>query len=302
VRERAVLLGKKKNLVAVITESEQRLSGRPPGAILLNAGLIHRVGPHRINVQIARRLAASGFHAIRLDLAGIGDSANRTDDLSLQAGVVSDVKAAMDFLGHEYELGQFVLMGICSGANNALQVAQHEARVSGIVCIEPYYFATTAYHIYVYKKRLLNPRSWRRLVATDSDFWRILKRKFRAGNLRTIKNQKNRIPGGQHESFKHRITSEIQSLIGRGVNLHFVYCMDSPSYYNHHLPLRDHEDFLPQYHSSLFENTDHTFTLLSAQQMLVNTIDEWMKTLAKTESLRSESRKARVSRFEVTPL
>jgi hypothetical protein len=48
----------------------------PPAVmfVLLNAGAVHRQGPFRLYVHLARRLAALGFSCVRFDQPGIGDS------------------------------------------------------------------------------------------------------------------------------------------------------------------------------------------------------------------------------------
>lgn len=289
MKERAVLLGKTNSLVGVVTEPERAVPRRnQPAAILLNAGLIHRIGPNRINVQIARRLAASGFPALRLDLAGIGDSENRTDDLSLKDGIVSDAREAMDFMAREEGARQFIVMGICSGANNSLRIAASDARVIGAVPIEPYHFSTPAYHFYYFSRRLLDLRCWRRALTMKSDFWSILRNKIGGGNVPRAKGGSGRARREQGRALKSLILSEVKGLLGRGVNLHFVYCVDSSSYYNHYLPLRDCAASWPQFRASLFTNTDHTFTSLASQQSLVSSIDDWVKTVVEVPSLRPE--------------
>ncbi|TAK87061.1 MAG: hypothetical protein EPO12_01625, partial [Aquabacterium sp.] len=42
--------------------------------ILLPAGLKYHVGPHGLNVQLARSLAAAGHLALRFDPLGVGES------------------------------------------------------------------------------------------------------------------------------------------------------------------------------------------------------------------------------------
>ena len=285
MKERAVLFGRTNSLVGVVTEPERPISGgTQPAAILLNAGLIHRVGPNRINVQIARRLAASGFPVMRLDLAGIGDSENRTDDLSLKDGIVSDAKEAMDFFAREEGARQFIVMGICSGANNSLRIAANDARVIGAVPIEPYHFSTPAYHFYYFSRRLLDLRCWRRALTMKSDFWGILRNKIGGGNAYRANRGSGRAAREQGRALKSQILSEVQGLLSRDINLHFVYCVDSPSYYNHYLPLRKQAVSCPQFRVSLFTNTDHTFTSLASQNSLVNSIDEWVKAAVKPAS------------------
>lgn len=56
-------LGDEGHLVAVATQPAN--AADVPGVILLNAGVLHRVGPHRLHVHLARRLAAAGHPADR---------------------------------------------------------------------------------------------------------------------------------------------------------------------------------------------------------------------------------------------
>jgi alpha/beta superfamily hydrolase len=289
VKEQAVLLGKTKSLVGVVTEPEPTVAPlNKPAIVLLNAGLMHRVGPNRIYVQIARRLAESGYLSLRFDLAGIGDSGNRTDHLSLREGVLSDAKEAMDFLARQKGTGQFILIGICSGADNSLRVALNDVRVIGVVSIEPYYFSTPAYYFYFYRRRLFNRRSWGRLLSLRSDFWHILKKRVR--QTRPLLGRSDR-PGqagsDRSRDSKSRILSEVEQLLSRGVNMHFVYCIHSPSYYNHHLTLRHKTASWKHFHATVFENTDHTFTLLESQRALVDAIDQWVRAVPWCQSMRN---------------
>jgi hypothetical protein len=190
---------------------------------------------------------------------GIGDSGNRTDNLSLKDGVISDVKDAMNFLSVKEGIHEFILMGICSGADNSLRVAQTDARVIGAVPIEAYYFATPGYHWYTYRKRLLNPKSWCRLVTMKADFWRILKKyKIREKNSLPVNGRSEGVGVEGSWSFKNEIVSEIQDLLNRGVSLYFIYCVDSPSYYNHYLQLRHKAASWEKFSVKLFPDTDHT--------------------------------------------
>ena len=119
VHERVLRLGSEGHLVAIATDPPAPLAA--PGVIFLNAGVLHRVGPHRLHVLLARRLAAAGFAAVRMDLSGIGDSSPVPSGMSFRASSVADVRAAMDGLGSDDGTGaRFVLFGLCSGADNAL--------------------------------------------------------------------------------------------------------------------------------------------------------------------------------------
>ena len=92
-----------------------------PIAIILNAGIVHRVGPFRLHVDLARVLANRGFSSLRMDLSGLGDSAIRTDVPEGTDRAMLDVRDAMDALEAELGADRFVPIGLCSGAYNAHQ-------------------------------------------------------------------------------------------------------------------------------------------------------------------------------------
>src|SRR5207302_190015 len=82
VNEQAVFLGQTNTLVGVVTDPGQPHGELPHTAfVFLNAGLVHHVGPNRLYVTAARRLAALGFVGLRFDFSGIGDSPVRADHL-----------------------------------------------------------------------------------------------------------------------------------------------------------------------------------------------------------------------------
>ena len=73
MREAAVSFGPNASLVGIITSPSVPAARRElPGVILLNAGIINRVGPNRIYVKMARRLADMGLPVLRFDFSGRG--------------------------------------------------------------------------------------------------------------------------------------------------------------------------------------------------------------------------------------
>lgn len=91
IREQALLLGPRKSLVGIIAVSPSPLPDAPM-VVILNSGIIHRVGAHRVYVPLSRALAAAGFPVLRFDLSGIGDSENRVDMLSPFEASLADIR------------------------------------------------------------------------------------------------------------------------------------------------------------------------------------------------------------------
>jgi hypothetical protein len=119
--------------------------GVPPAglsAVLLNAGAIRRIGPNRMWVEIARRWAAQGVTALRLDLEGIGDASGdgeRYTDVSelYVPEFVAQVKAALDALEARGAPGRCILLGLCSGAYWAFHTSLDDTRVAATVMLNP---------------------------------------------------------------------------------------------------------------------------------------------------------------------
>jgi pimeloyl-ACP methyl ester carboxylesterase len=92
---------------------------------------------HRSMRQLAIRLAMSGFHTLRFDYYGSGDSAGIESEIS-PAGCQGDVESAMEGLADIAGTTRVTLIGLRAGANIAAQVAARRAAdVEALVLWDP---------------------------------------------------------------------------------------------------------------------------------------------------------------------
>jgi len=115
-----------------------------PGIVLLNSGAVHRVGPNRLWVELARRWAARGATVLRVDLSGLGDSAPRPgagENVVYSPHAARDVAAALAWLREQPGVGRCHLLGLCSGGYHAFEAAVAGQRVASCVVINPLTFA-----------------------------------------------------------------------------------------------------------------------------------------------------------------
>ncbi len=99
--------------------------------VLLNPGLIHRTGPFRLHVLLARRLAAQGFDVFRFDLPRVGDAPGGSH-ASRNASVEDALDVVMGMTGSS----DVVVGGLCSAADLGWQCAVNDTRVTGLLLID----------------------------------------------------------------------------------------------------------------------------------------------------------------------
>ncbi|HSD86117.1 MAG TPA: alpha/beta fold hydrolase, partial [Kofleriaceae bacterium] len=155
-----------------------------PAIIMINAGTVHRIGPHRLYVELARELAELGFHVLRMDLSGIGDSpvASGDENLTYPATGLADCQAAMTALGERVGAQRFIFAGLCSGADITFQLGVKDDRVAGVVmmnpltfCVQDPAFVEGYKGARYYQNTFFNKWSWLRLLRGEVDLVRVAK-------------------------------------------------------------------------------------------------------------------------------
>lgn len=268
-------------LVGIYTPPAAR-SDRP-GLILVNAGMVHRSGPNRVYVSIARQLAAAGYPVLRFDLSAIGDSSPRADALPFEKSAISETSAAMAALAERSGATRFVVCGICSGADVSFLTACDNAAVCGAVlingrglhgvtddtgdAIEANLSAGSSTR-YLLQNSLFNPASWRKLLGGRADYREI----FRLLGAKLLA-QRERAPDcapALRESF--------HALLGRGTEVLVVYSAGDPAVdYMKLMFGREMKKIVAyrNYREIDMPDADHTFTPRRSRDELIAALRAW---------------------------
>jgi pimeloyl-ACP methyl ester carboxylesterase len=174
-----------------------------PVIVLLSPGVKMRVGPGRLYVPLTDMLVQQGYRVFRFDFYGLGDSSGELQETMLadvynhiEVGrYVSDTRSALQWLRQQLGAKKFILGGLCGGATTAVLTAEREPEVDGLlsigmnVCLSSN-VATPAKYLtraqldsrrQGYYRRLLQPKSWLRLLTFQSEYgviWRSMMRAF----------------------------------------------------------------------------------------------------------------------------
>lgn len=163
IHDQAVIFGAGQNLVGIVTQPIDYQPGERPVFVILNSGIVHRVGHHRMYVALARTLARLGHQVLRFDLSGVGDSDVRSDGLTLLDSVLADVREAVDWLASTRQARRFIIIGLCSGADHSLVYGVSDPRVCGLVLLDPSIPPTRGYYLRYACRHLIRPGSWLKL-------------------------------------------------------------------------------------------------------------------------------------------
>jgi hypothetical protein len=279
MREHAVVFGDESPLVGVITEPDAGFQENVPVFLFLNAGLDHRVGPNRLYVTLARRLAEAGVASLRFDFSGIGDSpVSRSLDAQAERGV-SEGKQAMNFLAQSVGAEAFVPLGICSGADVAFALATADHRVAGAVLInsttipsahtkeqsEEAWKRAQAHH---HGSRLGDWKSWTRVLTGRSDL---------PGVLRSTLRLTRRAFRLHAAPLRNVDLGLLPELGGRGVALLAVFSEGDLGLelLVTHVGSFENLASLNRFQLEVFPDTDHLLTPLCDQQRVEALVVDW---------------------------
>jgi len=292
MKEEAIQFGASKTLVGVVTDPADDGSSRP-AVILLNSGIIHRVGPNRLYVTLARRLARAGFVTLRFDLSGIGDSVIRRDNVPFERSSVQETQEAMEYLAATRGVDRFLLAGICTGAVVAYHTARADARVLGAVLINGQgyipeteeaihaYLASRQRRRYYLGRALYNLGSWRKLATGRVGYGDILGALgFRRQGRRSTKDLPNSKAG--------EVAAGLRNLADQGREMLLLYSAGDPGIEELDLILEGKIAELSaretvQYR--IVEKADHMFTALASQEEFLSSTVDWLQEVASKSRL-----------------
>jgi pimeloyl-ACP methyl ester carboxylesterase len=256
-------------LVGILTEPRAEIQ-RPgaPTLIFSNIGLNHRVGPNRLYVELARKLAAAGFRSLRFDLSGFGDSEpRRSGGMYLQRATL-DTREAMDFL-QKRGSSRFVVVGLCSGVDSAHITAMQDSRVVGGIFIEGYAYRNPGFWLRFWTVRNLQPARWRRYVRVRLAR---LSGKLPLPDLDDMPE----VFACDYPSQDH-FAADIAALVRRSVKLMFIYTINTDGAYNYPGQFHDTFGYRDEIDVEFYTRADHVFSTEAHREMLLSRLVQWME-------------------------
>ena len=274
--EGSILLAGDVELHAVHHRPEPQ-ADRRTGVIFVHGWSGNSPGPHRMFVNAARRLAADGFHCLRIDLRGRGDSLGdeKTADLD---GMIDDVLLCVAHLRKSCRA--VYIAGLCSGGNVTLGAASLDKSVDGLVLWSTPLFAPfkkkteelrrTGFFLATYFRKAFRRETWEKLFRGRLNIRLIVGILMGKGRgspaAKTERNPKDSL---------RDIMTDLQGYRGRAL---FIYgsaddeAAGAPDFYRQYCA----ENAIPcSFHT--IAGANHSFYSVAWEREVVNRTAEWLK-------------------------
>lgn len=242
--------------------------------LFLNPGAGRHIGPNRVWVESARRMAHMGVTSLRLDLTGIGEAGGE-QNLGVSGlyneRLVDHVQQTMMELNSRIGAKRFIAIGLCSGAFLAFHAAVSNPNLRSAILFNPRLFfwdpeVDRRRELRRTAEAMRNSSTWMRLLGGQVNAKRI---KDAANQvIRGAKTSKAQIPSAE----LHRALDKVAK---HGTRLTLVFTEGEPL-----LRELEEEGHLPQrgsvrpFHCIRIADAGHTFRPRWAQKAMHELIDK----------------------------
>lgn len=242
--------------------------------ILVSAGLMSKSGPYRLYTQIARDLAGKEIRTLRFDLGGIGNSEQIDPSLPLIERTRVDIHDAIEYVAQTFAPSGIVLAGLCSGAEDSFRYAAEDARVQGVVLIDPHAYVTAGWRF----RRIFSRHFLNRIV------YKIL-RVARLIDLGEEGQRDNQAEGFEGDLINYQYMdrdearSILKKLIARGTRFHYIYTGGMIDKFNHRSQfyrMFDGVDFRGLETVTHLPTIEHVQVFDEDRRLLIDTISGWI--------------------------
>jgi len=287
VQEEPIRFGPASGLFGILTQPAGGAARDRPLIVFSNTAGNYRIGPNRMYVGMARRLATLGFASVRIDVSGIGDSLVWEDDAANHPyadRLFDDVRAVIQHLRAEGRAERFGIAGLCSGAFVAYHTAVLDPAVTSVVLVNLQIFAweegmslevnplanrdQTAY----YKRRLFAKDAWMKMLRGGVDVGYILgvaQRRVLDSTRATVARAKAKLSADASRGTP--IARAFDALGKRGVDVLVVFSGGDPGIDNLNEKIGASMGALkkqPGFTIEVIDGVDHSFTPVWSQTEL----------------------------------
>ena len=275
-----------KEIFGILHVPDQPIRQMKVGIIVVR----NRTGPHWVFVQAARLWCNEGFHVLREDFPGIGDSGGEYRYRYIDDFPMHTLPNAVRYFKEHGKMDKIIIVGMCAGARTTLNSSvaspdvQHlvllampfsdvspdspdEASSQKIARISSY---NAKRYLISYLKLLAKPKEWKRFLSRQCQFsfsfWIMLMNSL-------LKRNKNRL-------FQERVHISLRTFFERQGHILFVYGggdLGTPDFMEEFEFLKSaipEVELLSEVH--LIEGANHVFSRVEWKTDAIKCVTAWL--------------------------
>jgi pimeloyl-ACP methyl ester carboxylesterase len=230
-------------------------------------------------VTLSRRLASAGYPVLRFDLSGIGDSDPRDDNLSPLDAAMADIGEALDWVEQASQARRFILMGLCSGADHAVLYGHTDARIAGLILLDPSIPHTLRYYLHFVAPRLIRLHSWIDVMTGRS---RTVRMWINMALHAVLPGRSSLHPTGLNLVHRRTVERYYQSSVEKGIRMLAVFTEERTrqTYREQMIEALPNVRFGDRLELEFLAGSDHTFILEADRYRLTELVLRWLGTVA----------------------
>jgi pimeloyl-ACP methyl ester carboxylesterase len=257
--------------------------------VLTGGGTPLSTGVNRLSVHLCRRLATHGYHCMRFDYHGVGESTGLADRFRLDRPFTTDLDGAIQCM-KEHGVNEFVLVGSCFGARTVLSCAARTPEVRDLVLVAvpvrdfemgektptrlAIHVSTWGYVRLALRPRVIrglaDPKARRVYAKAVRAKWKHLAARFRAGR-----------PLGPDGWVSEGLLEELSKVVRRGTHVLVIHGLEDDFHKEFQLALsRRMGEILKSGSGTVQVRTlpgaVHGFTKMGAQLSVLELITDWV--------------------------
>jgi pimeloyl-ACP methyl ester carboxylesterase len=287
-----ICLQQDSNLMGILSspDIEQHHKLNKPLIILANSGSVHRVGPNRVYVKLARAAAAAGFSVLRFDLSNLGDSvvgnpSNENHPYPVHS--TQDIATTITYMKKHFGYQNFVIAGLCSGAYSVfhaglrLPLSNNIKEVIMINLLTIYRpldtagIPTLSYQVEKdtqhYQQSVFSAKKWKKLFSGKVDLLNLTS--FAVQKLfKTVSLQLGLIGEVMGLQGSSRLAQDLKNYTERGIKINFFISSKDPGkriLMSHAKSFFNKQSNPDTLNITDIPDSDHTFSEHSCRQLFV---------------------------------
>lgn len=273
--EKAITIDHAGENIRGVLHSPSESCRRRTSVILLHGWSGCRLGPHRMFVKASRRLENLGYHCLRFDFRGRGESDGDTSSAGIPS-MIKDTQCCADWMQQHTGNHKVVILGICSACKVAIGASTAIQNVAGLALWSPepmghlnsshLHARRSLFNVLTYLKKLSHPGTWKKILTFRVNTKMVQKAVFQNESADDAEKESESRMLEEFESFRGRLLfvhGTNDPLTSRADDAYSRFCISHGIEFSKHMVM----------------GANHSYYSLQWEDEVISATEEWLDSI-----------------------